>query len=386
MKGATIGLYGVLMEDETRGGIWSWRGNREALDMKEIPEETRSAPNTQAAMWRNPGLLPNMEDSRSDSRSTGNRKDGLEQSRGTRYLKNPRSEAMSNHLARNTRDDRRPTDRSEERRSDPTCTHNDTFCGNYQGKVDCTRDPGRDLKCTEYRIFHNQDRRRTYETALSKAAPTMVYGRDGVHEVPVKAQGKNIRRAGPIKAVGKETVKKKAGKGTKDSQKQHANKKDSSGKVAVKERSPSPTIAGGGQLFVAIYDTRYGSTGANHWALFLRENRSHQGVISQAIGVPTRFAYDQIDGTEPERIARLARKELVGDVYDREEYLFQLGLTPIRNSDHHWNCQNWVMEALANLAQEGCIEREDHVGARKRLRVLMDLSESDDEMYASESD
>jgi hypothetical protein len=141
--GISLLELGTSRTDDERGYGWPLRsidGRRDSrrdlvlereLDMKEIPEETGGFPNTQEAMWRNPGLLLNMEDSRSDSRSIGDRKDGLEQSRRTRYLKNPRSEAMSNHLARNTRDDRRPTDRSGERRSDLTCTHNDTFCRNH---------------------------------------------------------------------------------------------------------------------------------------------------------------------------------------------------------------------------------------------------------------
>jgi hypothetical protein len=95
------------------------------------------------------------------------------------------------------------------------------------------------------------------------------------------------------------------------------------------------------------------------------------GVISEATGLPGHYVYNQINGVKPHRSSHFAQKIPVGWVSDYRKYIFALQLTRIRNDLDGWNCQNYVMEGLQGLYEDGCIEREDFRNARRTLRTLM---------------
>jgi hypothetical protein len=192
-----------------------------------------------------------------------------------------------------------------------------------------------------------------------------------MYGVPAKAQGKNIKRTGPIKAAGKEEPKQEAAKGGKKAAAGKGGKKSSSGKTAVKKKSPTPPRGIEGDISVIIYNTAVGHGGANHWSLFYRTN-GNRGMISEAAGTPGHMRYQEHEDADPRHSHRFAQEIQIAYIDDYDFYMDCVRTTPIRNETHPWNCQNWVIEALEGLQIMNMLTLAEYEEAEETLRARMD--------------
>ncbi|KAM5443090.1 hypothetical protein MferCBS31731_001964 [Microsporum ferrugineum] len=119
-----------------------------------------------------------------------------------------------------------------------------------------------------------------------------------------------------------------------------------------------------GNLSVAIYHPRNQTLGLYHWALCLSVDK--ESTVLQIVGEPCNFRYEEISAV-PESSAHHIQNIWIAEI-DDEDYFFQVVRDQkIENEMCNWDCQQWTMEVLESLADNGLMTDYDHDEAKGRL-------------------
>lgn len=121
-------------------------------------------------------------------------------------------------------------------------------------------------------------------------------------------------------------------------------------------------------LYVAVYKTR--GFNVPHWCLYTVDDNGDE-MIFEALG-PTGGPYqyhtqdatlqDSLEISETPKVGRIE-----ADVWPEISTL--LNELPLGGTgDRGWNCQSWVMEAIAALSKIGYLERDE--GAIERVQKI----------------
>ena len=113
-------------------------------------------------------------------------------------------------------------------------------------------------------------------------------------------------------------------------------------------------------LYIAIYRPRYGNY--LHWALYL-DNDDEKPIIFDVSGEHGTFTRAKENG-RPEDNNRLHKRDIKVGTINKGEDVRELErimdtVVEIDNETIHWNCQDYVIEALEILRTECIIDEED---------------------------
>ncbi|KAL0958198.1 hypothetical protein HGRIS_000361 [Hohenbuehelia grisea] len=94
--------------------------------------------------------------------------------------------------------------------------------------------------------------------------------------------------------------------------------------------------------------------GAKHWSFLLMKTDS-KAIAYQVSGSTNTYAYKEPEDTTPEESNAFMGMVTVGsiDTRDEERFVTVLQNVPITRGDREWNCQNWIVEALRALKDNG---------------------------------
>lgn len=106
-----------------------------------------------------------------------------------------------------------------------------------------------------------------------------------------------------------------------------------------------------------------------HWALYLENQSEH--TIYEVTGESPRFKPNVISG-KPTSTNRHRRTIFVYDINENDIPAFKKAISAVKpqNSISHWNCQDYVIEALEKLEEE-CVVDEDekaYISAKKQVK------------------
>ena len=121
-------------------------------------------------------------------------------------------------------------------------------------------------------------------------------------------------------------------------------------------------------LSVAMYKPPEGNY--LHWALYLEDGSEH--TIYEVINEYPHFKANVITGKKPDQSLRYQRSIFMyeinaPDVPGLDETISSV---KVRNDIVHWNCQDYVIEALDLLEKECIVDGEDksYIKAKKQLK------------------
>lgn len=104
------------------------------------------------------------------------------------------------------------------------------------------------------------------------------------------------------------------------------------------------------ELFVAQYG--HVRLDIKHWALVVREKGSKIGTAYQITGGKPFYAMKEPETVEMEKASTYLGKAAVGEVdstFIRQIPQLLQRVPVVRNVESFWNCQDWVVGALAQL-------------------------------------
>ena len=112
------------------------------------------------------------------------------------------------------------------------------------------------------------------------------------------------------------------------------------------------------ELFVAIYQPRNQTLGTFHWALYLRISAAEHAIF-QIVGEPCSFKYDERSAAPEDSIHHI-RNIRVAEIDDVGRFRQVAKDQKIENDMYHWGCQQWVMDVLESLVEDGLLTDYDH--------------------------
>ena len=120
-------------------------------------------------------------------------------------------------------------------------------------------------------------------------------------------------------------------------------------------------------LYIAVYKPRYG----NHfrWALYLK---SESPKVFEVIGEHPQFQRNVVE-MNAEDIEGHVANVMVGEVNDGDVPALE-SIVQGQNSDNDtvlWDCQDYVLEVMENLAGEYVIDGDDECYAKGRREAMM---------------
>lgn len=110
------------------------------------------------------------------------------------------------------------------------------------------------------------------------------------------------------------------------------------------------------KLYIAIYQPKEGNY--KHWALYLEAAPDH--IIFEVTGSHSNFRRNVLKG-KPGSSSRHRRSILVGTIRDQDvkELITYMEKVNVDNGTVHWNCQDYVIEAIDGLYEECIIDEDD---------------------------
>jgi hypothetical protein len=117
------------------------------------------------------------------------------------------------------------------------------------------------------------------------------------------------------------------------------------------------------KLYIAMYKPEEGNY--EHWALFL--NDGNQNVVFEVVGEHPNFTKRVIEAN-PKNSRRHERSILVGTINQQDvpELREKMDEVEVDNETVHWNCQDYVIEAIDHLHEECIIDDDDEDYERGR--------------------
>ena len=127
-----------------------------------------------------------------------------------------------------------------------------------------------------------------------------------------------------------------------------------------------------GYLDVVLYKAE--SDVYRHWAIHI-EGPGKKHKIYEVDGESPNFEFN-VRTSNPQRSRRVKQVIKVTDSLDDFDKAIEvLKDIEIHNDIAHWNCQDWVLEALEKLKDEGIIPEDGYERAELRLKALAGANE-----------
>ncbi|KAF5861867.1 hypothetical protein ETB97_012418 [Aspergillus alliaceus] len=97
-----------------------------------------------------------------------------------------------------------------------------------------------------------------------------------------------------------------------------------------------------------------------HWGIFLDESQESDKIVLQVRGSDGRFRYEPESGNA-RRLVGLEELVYLFDVEDSKTGIVRAIARelPVRSEVHGWNCQDWVLDFLEKLEEEGIVSKTD---------------------------
>lgn len=122
------------------------------------------------------------------------------------------------------------------------------------------------------------------------------------------------------------------------------------------------------ELFVAIYQPRNQTLGTYHWALYLRISPTEHAIF-QIVGEPCNFRYDKRSAAPEDSIHHI-KNIGVAEIDEVDHFRQVVEGQKIENDMYHWGCQQWVIDVLGSLVEDGLLTDYDHDEAMSELDPL----------------
>lgn len=117
------------------------------------------------------------------------------------------------------------------------------------------------------------------------------------------------------------------------------------------------------KLYIAMYQPQKGNY--EHWALYL--SNGDENIVFEVGGQHPKFTKNVME-TKPENSRRHRRSILVGTINEQDlpELRKKMDEVEVDNETVHWNCQDYVIEAIDHLREECIIDEDDEDYERGR--------------------
>ncbi|KAK2785453.1 hypothetical protein FQN52_008663 [Onygenales sp. PD_12] len=122
-----------------------------------------------------------------------------------------------------------------------------------------------------------------------------------------------------------------------------------------------------GSVYVAIYQPNNQTLGTYHWALCLEIGE--ETTIFQIIGEPNKFTYSEISAKPDDSIRHIENLD-IGSIDDVDHFREVVRTQRIDNDMYHWGCQQWVIDVLESLHEEGVIGDYCYAEAKENLEAI----------------
>lgn len=121
------------------------------------------------------------------------------------------------------------------------------------------------------------------------------------------------------------------------------------------------------KLSVAMYKPAEGNH--LHWALHLEDGPEHS--IYEVVGEHPHFKTNVITDKRPEHTIRHQRSIFVYEINSADLPGFRAAISSVEpdNGVSHWNCQDYVIEALDHLEEECIIDGDDEAYIKAKTEV-----------------